>query len=544
MSHVETAYQKLAVNQMQRLLSRIDREKTSITYGCFDRTFWSWKFTDFPGPRFQEALYALAWMVTNNNPNGNEYFGNRQVYEWIIAGFRYWRGLQHGNGSFDEAYPYEHSLAATAFTSFYLGEAMTLLENSVMDDHERAANLETFQRAGDWLCRNDEYHGVLSNHLAAAAAALVVIHRLTGDSRFADRAQHFIGKILSRQSKEGWYEEYGGADIGYQTHGTFYLARIWALTQDEALLESLKRSVDFLSHFVHSNGTLGGEYGSRNTSFYFPAGFEILSSACPMAAAIAKFMRPSVAEQRAVGLSMMDAYNFCPVINNYLFAHDASEDLQNVKEELPFTQCGHWEFPEAGLIVHATETYQAIFAPSKGGVLKVYDKSKKQLALSDCGYWVELKDGGKASSQSFSRNNLVKMEPAVASVRCSFARINQKAMAPWLFLAFRLFTLTFGRYKSVAQKVKSLLVKVLVSRRKTIGFVLERSVEFSPTEVTINDHLIENGSLTGGNIFHLGSKFSTIHMGSARYFQPDELDSPVIDAIVPLRRTHIWKCTP
>ena len=81
--------------------------------------------------------------------------------------------LQRGDGSFDEAYPFEHSLAATAFTGFYVGEAFQLI------GHELAATeptpvllLGTFARAGEWLCRNDDKHGVLSNHLAAAAAAL------------------------------------------------------------------------------------------------------------------------------------------------------------------------------------------------------------------------------------------------------------------------------------------------------------------------------------------------------------------------------------
>src|SRR5207253_7327847 len=101
------------------------------------------------------------------------------------------------------------------------------------------------------------------------AAALHVIHRITGDDRFERRAGHFQGRILAAQSREGWYEEYGGADPGYQTHATLYLARIWQQTRDVALLDSLRRSLAFLKHFIHPNGTLGGEHASRNTEFYF-----------------------------------------------------------------------------------------------------------------------------------------------------------------------------------------------------------------------------------------------------------------------------------
>lgn len=514
----------------------MDREPPSRSYGAFDRTYWGWKFTDFPGSRFQEALYALSWMYTTP-ADDNGLLGSALVLEWLQAGFRYWQGLQHKDGSFDEAYPFERSLAATAFTGFYLGEAYLRLGDALAADL-RASLQQTFRRAGDWLCRNDEHHGVLSNHLAAAAAALVIIARVTDDARYQTRAQHFIDRILSRQSSEGWYEEYGGADFGYQTHGTFYLARIWALTGDEHLLESLKRSVRFLAVFIHPNGTLGGEYGSRNTSFYFPAGFEILAPVCPEAAAIAAFMRSSVARQQAAGLAMMDAYNFCPLLNNYLFAEDAAQPLDGAPT-LPFTTIGHWDFPDAGLVVHATEAYQAVFALSKGGVVKVYDKRSGKLALSDCGYWAEMDDGRRISSQSFSLANKVVREDGRFRVHAPFAQLNQKLMSPLLFLGFRIFTQTVGRQKEIGLKVKALLVKLLVSRRRTVALELERCVQFAPTAVTIEDRVHCTGGEKPRRLV-LGSKFSTIHMGSARYFQMDELDSPSLNVDAPDRRTFTW----
>jgi len=41
-----------------------------------------------------------------------------------------------------------------------------------------------------------------------------------------------VQQIYDHQSREGWYEEYGGADPGYQTLCTFYLARLWQYTGD------------------------------------------------------------------------------------------------------------------------------------------------------------------------------------------------------------------------------------------------------------------------------------------------------------------------
>src|SRR5262249_19619946 len=153
---------------------------------------------------------------------------------------------------------------------------------------------------------------------------------------------------------EGWYEEYGGADPGYQTHGTLYLARLWQLTNDATLLDSLIRSVAFLKHFIHPNGTIGGEYGSRNTEFYFPAGFEMLAPVCTDAAAIACFMRPAVFASKLAGLEAMDRYNFLPMLNNYLFAADAARmnsGMHITPTPLPCESEGEWYFPDAGLLV-------------------------------------------------------------------------------------------------------------------------------------------------------------------------------------------------
>lgn len=538
MSPSEGRYFELVSRQLPRLLSRMDREAPSRTYGACDRTYWGWKFTDFPGARFQEALYALAWMYTRPLA-GNRLHGHPSVREWIIAGFRYWQTLQHTDGSFDEAYPYERSLAATAFTGFYLGEAYLLLGDAL--PAELLEDLRTtFRAAGDWLCHNDEYHGVLSNHLAAAAAALTVIARIDGQTRHMERAGHFIRRVLERQSAEGWYEEYGGADFGYQTHGSFYLARVWQLTGDEELLDSLKRSVAFLAYFVHPNGTLGGEYGSRNTTFFYPAAFEMLAPVCAEATAIAGFMRASVARQAAAGLDAVDAYNLCPLLNNYLFAHDAAGLLGEGAAPLPFVGTGHWAFPEAGLLVHATMHYQAVFAPSKGGVLKVYRKADAQLAYSDCGYWANAACGARVSSQSFSLHNQVELGETGGSVQVSFAQVNQKVMSPPLFMGFRLFTITLGRFTGMARLLKNFLVKALVSRRKTLGATLWREVEFRRDGVLVRDRVeIDPAHPLDG--LTLDAKFSSIHMGSSRYFQFDELDPPRLDGEASLTREFFWQ---
>ena len=517
---VDAVYWHAARYEIARVLSWQDREPCSQTYGCFDRNYWGWKFTDFPGARFQEGVCTLAYLWTTPLAD-NPFYQAPHVRHWLQAGLRFWQRLQYRNGSFDEAYPFEHSLAATAFTSFYIGLAVWRIRESWP---EHRAVVPALARAGDWLCRNDERHGVLSNHLAAAAAALYGIFRLTGEARFERRCWHFVQRIYDHQSAEGWYEEYGGADPGYQTHGTFYLAWLWHHTRDAMLQASLERSVVFLKHFIHPNGTLGGEYGSRNTEFYFPAGFEILAAAIPDAARIAHFMRPWVTAHTMAGLWTMDLYNMFPMLNNYLLATDYAAPSSAAPEAaLPCHTCGEWCFADAGLLVQSTPTLYMVVSLAKGGVLKVYDKRRGALAVSDCGYWARLGTGSIVSSQMLHRQPHWQRVDDTLTIETHFVPLNQRLPTSWLFLLFRLFSLTCGRVPQFAAWLKDRLVHILVRPRPAVPLRLRRQVHLHTDTVTLTDEITITGTVRVAALKH-GHKFAAIHMGSSRYFQAQELE--------------------
>ena len=43
--------------------------------------------------------------------------------------------------------------------------------------------------------------------------------------------------------------------------------------KDKRINDALVKIIEFLSNFIHPDGTVGGEYGSRSTSFLAPHGF-------------------------------------------------------------------------------------------------------------------------------------------------------------------------------------------------------------------------------------------------------------------------------
>jgi len=516
-------YIKALLNEIPRVLGLMDREPSSSTHGCLDRTYWAWKFTDFPGARFQEGLCAQSFVVATEF-TGNVYFGNSRLLKWIEAGFDYWCSIQYRDGSFDEAYPFERSLAATAFTSFYLSEAYILLNGRLSESCSRRFK-KALADAAQWLCNNDEKHGFLSNHLAAASAALYHAYRICEDERFEARSSYFLKKILSHQSDEGWYDEYGGADPGYQTHGSFYLARLFELSEQEVIVQSLERSFEFLAQFVHPDRSLGGEYASRNTQTYYPAAFEMMASTSKWARWIADAMRPTVEDRHAAGLGSVDAYNYFPLLNNTIFAcmarlkADRQQNLNSAVENISRSVY----LKNAGISKIAAESYEAYIGIKKGGVLKVFDKKKQKLVLNDCGYIGRQKNGKLITSQVQDENRPVTVNQNEIRIEGTFAQFKRPVMTPFTFLGFRIFNLTFGRVAALGYWLKSLLVKVLIYRRKSLNLNFERRITWNENSLSVRDRI--QGDIGDRlDYLHWQDLFTTIHMGSSRYFIPNELN--------------------
>ncbi|MDY6989589.1 MAG: hypothetical protein SWQ30_16200 [Thermodesulfobacteriota bacterium] len=520
-------YRDAMLSEAHRVLSLLDRERFSPTFGCFDRTYWAWKFTDFPGARFQEGLCVLSFLYASPF-EGNPFYQSSRLLDWITGGFDFWTKIQYPDGSFDEAYPFERSLAATAFTSFYLSEALNFLDGNLATDTENRFRI-ALERAGGWLVRNDEKHGFLSNHLAAAAAALYHIYRICGQTRFQRRSDYFLERILDHQSSEGWYDEYGGADPGYQTHGSFYLARLLDLSDNNDIADSLEYSFQFLAHFIHADGSIGGEYGSRNTQTYYPAAFEMLSGRSGKAHWIAATMLSSVEDFSAAGLGTVDIYNLFPLMNNYVFAYLACKKQNHRTKPMILPKDDHStiHFPQAGIFKIRNSKYELYIGLSKGGVVKAFSMEDKRLCLNDCGYIGRLKSGKMISSQSFDRCRHIRFNNDHVVIEGKFSEFTRPVLSPFTFVGFRAFTLTFGRFRKFSYLLKTLLVKVLIHRRHELDLKYRRRISWQSDAFAIEDWL--QGTI-GDKIDHLRREdlFTTIHMGSSRYFLPNEIISPLL----------------
>ena len=60
-----------ALAQIPKILTLLDRNIHSPTYGCFDRNFWHYKIIDFPSGMAQEFVLPLTLAYNLKIPNGN-----------------------------------------------------------------------------------------------------------------------------------------------------------------------------------------------------------------------------------------------------------------------------------------------------------------------------------------------------------------------------------------------------------------------------------------------------------------------------------------
>lgn len=516
-TQMKTYYRELAEIFLPRLLSFYDLDPHSPTRGYGDRYFWGWKLKDFNNGLLQGGVYPLAIFREINS-----FEGKNSALDIIKTIFYAVKKIQHKNGSVDEAFPYEYAFSVTSTLAFDLLCAFELIEDD-LDSSEKKDFIAIIERLVKFISSNRETHGFISNHLAAAVAAIVMYNRKTGKRISA--GNEILKSILNNQSEEGWYLEYEGPDPGYQTLCTYYLAVVYNITRDRMLLDSLRKSIDFFSYFIHPDGTIGGEYGSRNTELFYPAGFEMLKNKIPMAGTISDRMYDSIKNENTVTLKSIDTGNFIPLIENYLVAYLESLKHSETKNEakLPCElDAVDRFFTDSKILVHGNKKYYAVVNASKGGITKIFDKNKKQIIWDDCGYIGETIKGDYISTQCYNRDVECKYENNCLSVKTKFYKVSRQTPTPNKFILLRILNATFMRNIYFGNLVKKLIVKLLITGKKEYPVSLKRKIHFEESYIIVEDDLSKNSEINF-KWLEYGKKFSTIHMASSKYFQRQKM---------------------
>ncbi|HLE24588.1 MAG TPA: hypothetical protein VI935_02935 [Thermodesulfobacteriota bacterium] len=466
-------FAKEAISQIPKILTLLDRNPHSPTYGCFDRNFWHYKIIDFPSGMAQEFVWPLA-LAYESNVTNNPFYKKPAIKEWVEAGILFASRSAHTDGSCDDYFPYERALGATAFSLLACIESYILL--GIKDE----TALRFFEKRGDWLANYQE-SGQLSNHQALITLCLELLSRLFNTTKWDRLKEKRLERLLSWQSPEGWFQEYEGCDPGYLTLTISLLARLYELRPTPKLKESLVRAVNFAWHFLHPDGSYGGEYGSRNTYNFFPNGFELVGKWMPEALSIndhfliglANGLSPCYGDDHIIGLH---AWSYLLAFRDFVV--ERSQPIPRPK--------GRTWFKEAKILIDRRDDTELYIALNKGGVFKLFRNN--QLVLSDTQFSLMVKDGEiKNAVGHLIDKYKININENEILIEGTLGWAKHIKTTPTALIAFRLLMISIGRL--FPNLIRRLLQKMLITSKREAPFTFSRRFRWENKRWKIIDEL-------------------------------------------------------
>jgi hypothetical protein len=503
---MEKIYLQQVLGEMPRLLGLLDRNLLSNTYGCFDRQYWQYNTIDTPSARSQEAVLTLALLY---EIKGTPYYKNKLILEWINSGIEFWMKIQRKNGSFNEWYPNENSFVATAFSGYAISETILLLKGKISKKNEI---LKCMEKAGEWLMKKKEKR--VQNQEAGALIFIYNLYILTKKEKYNRYCRIKSKDIAGSQTKEGWFYEYGGADIGYLSLMIDYLVKYYKKSGDSSILKTINKSIDFISYFIHPNLTAGGEYGSRNTEYLIPSGFEIMSKENDIAPKISEGIRKGIKNKEIISPSSLDDRYLTYITYNWLHAYKSSNNLKiNKKDDYKLFSK---EFKLAKIYIISEKDFHMVINYGKGGVFKLVSK-KSGNVIYDGGVLVHSKKSLTTGNLNNKNKTVIKDNKMI--IEGNMSNIKKSEVTPIITILIRLFQLTIGKNYFISKLLKEKLRDMLVTGRKTSNIKFTRIFDLKTLELT--------DTVKGENMKNIffGEKSSYTYTPSSRYFQISELKS-------------------
>ncbi len=502
----------IALSRIPYILSLQDRNPFSPTYGSFDREFWQYKKSDTPYASLQGAVLSLALLYKNKLPK-NPYYNNKRILEWIIAGLRFLIKIQKKDGSFDEYYPNEKSYIGTALAMYPCAEAFYLVRDEIkIDDKKRI--MKMFERSADFLSKNIEPK--VLNQETMATLAIYCINQILKKTELKNSFEKKLKFVLKSQTKEGWFPEYGGCDVGYLSYTIDFLATYYKKSKDKRVIKPLNRAIEFISYLLHPNGTAGGEYTARNTEYLVPHGFGIMAKFNPLSNSIVQFISKSLNEKNMVSPNVMDN-RYVPIyLHQYIQTFLDYTAKNNKRKLLPFERKEDFKkyFQEAGILIKKSMNKYIIIGTKKGGVIRAYDCKNNKILFSDCGYIIKNKNK-IASSAYWDNKREIRVKRDYVMISGRFHNIKWVVPTVLKHIALR-FILVHG---CISKPIRELIKKILITRKNLDNARFTREILFRKDRVTIYDTII---SKTKIKIFSI-DKFSFRYIPSSKFFQRQEI---------------------
>lgn len=470
-------------NRCKHLLTLVDTSPYSATYGCFDRTYWQYRVKDFPSGMSQECLYPLSLALKNNLFTNLKNKSFENLKDLILSSIRYSLNSQNLNGSVDDYFPFEQASGATAFSCFAILNVIAL---NIVELSELELNLLT--KRLNWLSKNHE-SGRLSNHEALIALVLAMAAKLFNNSYFQKKSIERIKNLLTWRNEEGWFEEYSGFDIGYETLTFSCLDNLKNYIPELRIeLEKVtSKQFNLIMDFVEPDGNIGGELYSRGTWNCFTHG--LLSYSINKKKNFNKIIR--ILEARYL--------DFIEVKDDYIIQHHLWSDIltyellndlkvdgfQNFKEKNNISQDIQRKrfYPESGHLWIKHGDYMTHISLKKGGAFRLYKndififQDTQNILKTNNDRFVANILNNSISFEWLTKNKL-KVKGLMTTKKDNLMTTNK-------LIFLRLLMNLLGKY--IPNIIRKLMQKLLINIKVNKNRFFIRNFEFKENKLVVSD---------------------------------------------------------
>ncbi len=502
-------YSRFILANVPRLLTQIDRDINSKTFGSCDRNHWHLRIRDFTSAILQQSALDLALVYDTDFP-GNKYYKNENLKVWAKGVVNYWVKIQLRDGSFNEYYPHEHGFPPTAFSLYAVCETCRIL--GFRDENI----LNGIKKTVKYLSNHIEEKAY--NQELASIAALSSAYELLKEEEIKLAADRKLERILKLQDEEGYFSEQGGADIGYLSVSLDMLAEYHRITGDERAVGPLNKVVEFLKYFVHQDGTIGGEYASRNTTYFMANGIEYMCSlGNESALAIRKKVYDNINNIDFFMNAVDERYMAHYVLHSYLRAERCylknGGQVTDNTEKLPCDKVCEKYFNNAGIYRKNNGNYDLIAGLKKGGVVKIFKNGNEIFA--DFGYRTPLKKK-LAVTNWLDESYEIVCEGDIVKISGRFNSVGQKVQNPVYHFGIRVASFLLGN------KVNKLMKKILIYSDSHVPVTFERNIDLSNENTIIITDIIKSDEKRS---FYFAPGYSMRVVASGKFFSTTDLIS-------------------
>lgn len=490
-----------------RILSQVDRDPDSPTYGCFDRNFWNYKIRDFASIIQQQGILVLDALYRYEAPD-NPFYQKEFVKGLILGGVDFWSQAQLRSGAFNEYYPFESGFPPTAFSLYAVSLAMRNYP-----ELNRPAYLSAINRAIHWLLAHPEEQAL--NQESAALAGIAIAKTIEGvhfnERKFSER----LDKFYDSQSPEGWFNEYGGPDLGYLSVTIDSLWDIYQVSADERALKAAERASAFIAAFITVSGDFPVMINARNTDYIVPYGISGLAGMGDRSAiAILEALRKNLGKSDSMVSKTDDRY-MTHYIGQSWFRSLLDQGGWEGTSKKPSPDTRETFFEEAGIYLKHSDHRSLIVSLAKGGIIAQYEKNG--IVKADYGWRVRY--GSKVAvthwQNEYYRFQCTRSEGSTyLKVIGKFSLHGFLRPSPLKHILLRISAFLFGN------RLMGRLKNILIFSQKPFPLGFERTITIQGDDFKVSDQFD-----SGPEKYQIypAPHYSLRHVSSAGRFVPEEL---------------------